>query len=349
MDYPQHLKAFIALGRLFNRAAASPIDPQSPWLAGLLEALKRAEVQNGWYTQDNLRFALKQWGEMLTETALLSWINAYHKDMPTKVSSVGIIMAGNIPLVGFHDFLCVLLSGHKVIAKLSTNDQVLFYYIRDFLIHEDPILADKITLTTERLTNFDAVIATGSNNTSRYFEYYFSKYPHIIRQHRNSVAVLSGQESQAQLKALGDDIFQYFGLGCRSVSKLFVPNDYDFDTFFSAIFPWQSVLQHHKYCNNYDYNKAVYLMSEVTLLENGFLLLKEDGSQASPIATLFFERYTSTATLQARLSEDKNSIQCIVAEGFSEIEVPFGTAQTPTLSDYADNVDTMAFLAELRE
>jgi hypothetical protein len=211
----------------------------------------------------------------------------------------------------------------------------------------EPNFKGNILFTNDKLDNFDAVIATGSNNTARYFEYYFKDKPSIIRKNRNSVAVLTGTESQEQLEALANDIFRYYGLGCRSVSKLFVPESYNFDAFFKAVYPWHEVIHESKYANNYDYNKAVYLMSEFDLLENGFLMLKEDNSYASPIATLFYETYSDTNILRQKLERDKEHIQCIVAEGFSKNDIPFGKTQLPELSDYADDVDTVEFLLKI--
>jgi len=347
MPYPEHLEAFVQLGAFFNQFYESDTIKNNEWSSKLEHVLQQAEIQNKWYTQENLLHAICQWGHLLNEQNLEQWRSNYTIKSKRSPKIVAIIMAGNIPLVGFHDFLCVLLSGNKVLAKLSSNDKLLLPFIKDFLVEQDTTLEGKVSFTEEKLTDFDAVIATGSNNTSRYFDYYFGKYPNIIRRNRNSVAVLTGEERKEQLEGLGEDIFRYFGLGCRSVSKLFVPQDYDFDAFFQAIYSWKHVLDHHKYVNNYDYNKAVYLMSEINILDNGFLILKEDAGFGSPIATLFFEYYTSLEGLKERLCKEAESIQCVVAEGFMANEVPFGQTQAPMLSDYADGLDTMQFLIEL--
>jgi hypothetical protein len=216
-----------------------------------------------------------------------------------------------------------------------------------YLEHIEPDFKGRITFTENKLEDFDAVIATGSNNTARYFEYYFKGKPSIIRKNRNSVAVLSGSESNKDLKGLSEDIFRYYGLGCRNVSKLFVPKGYDFDNFFMAIYHWHPIINKAKYANNYDYNKAVYLMSEFDLLENGFLMLKEDRSHASPIATIFYEYYGSKEELQDQLNYDKSKIQCVVSKGFSEDEIAFGQTQNPSLMAYADNTDTIEFLLRI--
>lgn len=347
MAYGTHLTAFVKLGQFFTDFCENDNAQKSSWSIKLEDCLVEAEKQNAWFTKDNLQFALRQWGQLLSAKHLGNWLNGYTEVKPDTPKTVAIIMAGNIPFVGFHDFICVLLSGHKVLAKLSSNDRVLLPIIADFLCEMDPTMNSKIEFTQERLEDFDAVIATGSNNTSRYFDYYFGKYPNIIRKNRTSIAILNGKESDEQLQLLGNDIFIYFGLGCRSVSKLFVPEGYDFDRFFKAIFNWKSVLQHHKYINNYDYNKAVYLMSNANLLDNEFLLLKEDSGYGSPIGALFYEYYRSPGELHQKVEDDKDKIQCAVASDFMEGEIPFGQTQSPGLQDYADGVDTLKFLSQL--
>ena len=233
-----------------------------------------------------------------------------------------------------------------IIVKQATNDKHFLPLIAKYLEHVETGFKDKISFTEEKLGNFDAAIATGSNNTARYFEFYFGKYPNIIRKNRNSVAVITGNETEEELKGLGEDIFRYFGLGCRSVSKIFVPKDYDFDHIFRAIFDYQDVINYKKYENNYDYNKAVYLMSEFKLLENGFLMLKEDESYSSPIASLFYEYYDDLNELQRKLNNDKDKIQCVVCNSL-EGSIQFGQTQQPSLTDYADGVDTLEFLSQL--
>jgi len=340
-----HRKTFIAFVKLgsFLKDFCNENPSESEWHNSFSEAITIAGHKNGWFTEDNIRFALQGWSELLTEQNLSDWLAVYdvQSNQPKKVA---LILAGNIPLVGFHDFLSVLITGNSVIAKLSSSDEVLLPLISKYLITIEPSLESHIGFTKNKLEDFDAVIATGSNNTARYFEHYFGKGPHIIRKNRNSVAVLSGNETTTQLKALGEDIFRYYGLGCRSVSKLFVPKEYDFDTFFKAIYEYNPIIHGAKYANNYDYNKAVYLMSEFKLLENGFLILKEDSSYSSPIASLFYETYDSQEGLQEKLNEDVDKIQCIVADFELENEIAFGATQRPRLSDFADGVDTVDFL-----
>jgi len=338
-------KTFIAFVKLgdFLRAFCDNSSLEKEWSEKFVEVIRLAKHHNGWFTEENVHFALQGWGELLTEEKLAAWLSNYSLEN-NQIKTVAIIMAGNIPLVGFHDFLSVLISGNNVLGKLASNDKTLLPLIADYLIEVEPSLKDKIEFTEAKLENFDAVIATGSNNTGRYFEHYFSKGPHIIRRNRNSVAVLKGGETTNELKALGQDIFRYYGLGCRSVSKLFVPVGYDFDKFFKAIYENNDIINQIKYANNYDYNKAVYLMSEFKILENGFLMLKEDKSYASPIASLFYETYNSADKLKNKLKNDAEHIQCIVADGFVENEIPFGKTQTPELNDYADGIDTVDFL-----
>ncbi len=334
--------AFVKLGN-FLREYCDIKPVNNKWTQTFTDAIRIAEHHNGWFTEDNILFALNGWAQLLSENKLLNWLEPYDF-RKNKQKSVAIIMAGNIPLVGFHDFLSVLISGNSVIAKLSSNDKILLPLLVKFLVDVEPTLKDCITITEEKLENFDAVIATGSNNTARYFEHYFGKKPHIIRKNRNSVAILTGSESSEELTALGADIFRYYGLGCRSVSKLFIPKGYDFDQFFKAIYEFNAIINKAKYANNYDYNKAVYLMSEFKILENGFLMLKEDNSYASPIASVFFEFYETYDSLLKKINEDQDKIQCVVSNDRQSNHIPFGKTQSPELEDYADGINTIDFL-----
>ncbi|MGV3696725.1 acyl-CoA reductase [Flavobacterium sp.] len=306
-----------------------------------------SQSHNGWFTPDQVYFSIQSWAEALTEENLSRWLSKY--DLKNnKPKTIGLILAGNIPLVGFHDFLSVLISGNKALVKMSSNDQHLLQFLAQYLISVEPKLYDYITFTDGKLDNFDAIIATGSNNTARYFEFYFKVKPSIIRKNRNSVAVLDGSESHEQLVGLGEDIFRYFGLGCRNVSKLFVPKGYSFEAFFKAMYEQKDVIYYEKYSNNYDYNKAVFLMSNFKLLDNEFMTLKEDSSYASPISSVFYEYYDSIADLQKRLENDAEQLQCIVSNNLIPNSIPFGETQKPKLWDYADNVDTLQFLTSLR-
>lgn len=308
-----------------------------------VDLIKLSQSHNGWYTPENVYFSIQSWAEALTEKNLNQWLSVY--DIPVKEpKNIALILAGNIPLVGFHDFLSVLITGNNVLVKTSSNDQHLLPFLAKYIIAVDPEFTNKITFVAGKLENFDAVIATGSNNTARYFEYYFKDKPSIIRKSRNSVAVLTGNETKEQLTALGDDIFRYFGLGCRNVSKLFVPKEYSFVPFFEAIFAYQDVIHYEKYANNYDYNKAVFLMSNFKLLDNGFLTLKEDQSHASPISSVFYEFYDDINELKTRLKSENELLQCIVTDKTRENSVAFGQTQNPRLWNYADNTDTISFL-----
>ena len=310
-------------------------------------AVELAGAANPWFVKENILLALGQWGEILTEENLREFLSNHSPKTGLPQKTVGIVMAGNVPLVGFHDFLCVLLSGHRALAKLSSQDRHLMPFLASILVEAEPSLSQRIQFVEDIMKGYDAVIATGSNNTGRYFEHYFGKGPHIIRKNRNSVAILSGNESQGELKALGLDIFSYFGLGCRNVSKIFVPKGYDFDLFFKGIQGYGDVVNHFKYANNYDYNRAVFLMNGQQFLDNGFLLLKEEEELSSPISVLHFSQYDSGTDPRVGLAALEGQIQCIVSGSGLNGEIPFGQAQNPALADYADGVDTMEFLLAL--
>jgi len=348
-DLHPRVAAFIKLGNFlreyceYANRAADIISKKETVYTDFDDKIELAGHKNGWFTKANVLFALSHWGVLLTEEKLLNWLGKYDLENVDH-QTVAIIMAGNIPLVGFHDFLCALILGNNVIIKLSSNDQILLPFIADKLIASEPELEASIQFQQDSLADFDVIIATGSDNTARYFDYYFKDKPRIIRRNRASAAVLTGQESPEMLQALADDIFRYFGLGCRSVSKIYVPNDYNFDTLFKAVYAFSDILDLSKYANNYDYNKAVYLMSEYDILDNGFLMLKEDESYGSPIATLFYEKYSTMEELKQRLDLNKDALQCLVANGVFEDEVAFGQTQYPGLEDYADRIDTVEFL-----
>ncbi|WP_100615699.1 acyl-CoA reductase [Confluentibacter citreus] len=352
MNLQQRINAFVKLGDFLSQFSNESIhiknnvEHNSLFFDGFKHQIKLAEEHNGWFTKENILFAFEGWSNLLTENNLNIWLQPYHIES-IQQKKVAIIMAGNIPLVGFHDFLSVLVTGHQVVVKQSSNDKYLLPFLAKYLEYVEPNFKGLITFTEEKLEHFDAVIATGSNNTARYFEYYFKGKPSIIRNNRNSVAVLFGTETPEDLKKLSDDIFRYYGLGCRNVSKLFVPRGYNFNTFFESVYHWHPIIDKAKYANNYDYNKAVYLMSEFDMLENGFLMIKEDESFSSPIATVFYEFYDSLGVLKGILDSKKDQIQCIVSNGFMENEIPFGKTQKPELWDYADNVNSIEFLLSI--
>jgi hypothetical protein len=352
MNLPQKINAFVKLGDFLSQFSNESIhiknyvEHNDLFFDSFKHQIKLAEEHNGWFTKENILFALEGWANLLTENNLTTWLKPYQIEN-IQQKKVAIIMAGNIPLVGFHDFLAVLITGHQVVVKQSSNDKHLLPFLAKYLEYVEPNFKGLISFTEEKLERFDAVIATGSNNTARYFEYYFKDKPSIIRNNRNSVAVLTGSESLEELKNLSEDIFRYYGLGCRNVSKIFVPRGYNFNAFFESVYHWHPIIDKAKYANNYDYNKAVYLMSEFDMLENGFLMIKEDESFSSPIATVFYEFYDSFNELKDHLKSKENQIQCIVSNGFIENEIPFGKTQKPELWDYADNVDSIAFLLSI--
>lgn len=356
MTINNRIKAFITLGDFLKQFSNTGHKQERNPLNILFyndfnELMNIVHIHNPWFVEENVINAVSAIADTLEEEKLIKWISTYIKDIPEqkKPLNVAVIMAGNVPMVGFYDMLCVLLSGNKFTGKLSSDDKLLLPFVSKILIAIEPEFAQYIEFTEGQLKNIEAVIATGSNNSARYFDYYFGKYPNIIRKNRNSIAVLSGQENVNNLRLLGNDVFQYFGLGCRNVSKLFVPKGYKFDTFYESIFDFQNVVNNNKYANNYDYNKTVYLMSNnPTLLDNNFLLLKEDASYSSPIGVLFYEYYEDINSLNQRLENDKEQIQCIISN-IPEIKngISFGTAQCPQLNDYADGVDTMKFLIGL--
>lgn len=343
---------FVELGKFLNQFSLDKnevnenVKNNELFFDKFVALIELSQSHNGWFTPEQVYYSINSWAEALQENNLNQWLNNYtFKENSNK--NIGLILAGNIPLVGFHDFLSVLISGNNVLVKTSSNDQYLIKFLADYLISIDERLNDKITFIEGKLENFDAVIATGSNNTSRYFEYYFKNKPSIIRKNRNSVAVLNGNESAEDLENLGEDIFRYFGLGCRNVSKLFVPKGYDFKKFFKSIFKYKDVIFYEKYANNYDYNKAVFLMSLFKILDNEFLTLKEDTSYASPISSVYYEFYEDINEVKTRLENDKDQIQCIVSNKLIENSIAFGQTQKPQLWDYADNVDTLKFLNTL--
>jgi hypothetical protein len=348
MDLQQRINAFVKLGNFLSQFSSEGfekkdhIEHNDLFFDGFKHQVKLAQEHNGWFSKENVLFSLNGWSNQLTDKNINKWIEKHNFDTEN-LKTIAIIMAGNIPLVGFHDFLSVLISGQKVLIKQSSNDKQLLPFLAKYLEYIEPKFKGRISFTEGRIENYDAVIATGSNNTARYFEYYFKDKPSVIRKNRNSLAILTGKESDDELIALSEDIFRYYGLGCRNVSKLFVPKDYDFQKFFKAMYHWNPIIHENKYANNYDYNKAVYLMSQFEMLENGFLMIKEDESLSSPIATMFYEYYETEETLKATLKDKSDAIQCVVSSGFLDNEIKFGQTQLPNLWDYADNVDTIAF------
>ncbi len=332
MTLNERINAFALLGeKIVN------LSPQD-----LSEYSYRAQSQNQWFTEDNVTRAFSGISYMLSRVKLDQWLSKYPKLNPEVPKIVGIIMAGNIPLVGFHDLLCVLLSGHFAAIKTSSQDSFLIQLVINWLEEIEPRFKKNLEIR-ERLNEIDALIATGSDNTARYFEYYFKNHPKIIRKNRTSIAVLDGSETEDQLKALGNDIFWYFGLGCRNVSKIFVPQDYDPRKFFESIEVFSGISNHSKYCNNYDYHKSILLVNGTKHLDNGFLLWLPTDNLVSPISILHAHEYADKEEVNRIISVNENKLQCIIGNGYTS----FGGGQLPEPWDYADNVDTLDFLSQL--
>ncbi len=301
----------------------------------------KAKNTNPWFIEENVTNALEGISFMLEEEKLKKWTSSYtiSENIP-KV--VGIVMAGNIPLVGFHDLLCVLISGHFAAIKPSSDDHELTKTLIQWIEEIEPRFKKNLEIR-DQLTDVDAVIATGSDNTSRYFEYYFKDIPHIIRKNRTSVAVLDGNELPEDLSNLGEDIFSYFGLGCRNVSKVFTPLGFDLRDVFPHFESFDNCIDHHKYRNNYDYHKSIYLVNKTPHLDTGFLLTISTDDLVSPVSVLYHQEYDSEENLSKVLEAQQDKIQCVIGKGY----IPFGDAQRPELWDYADNIDTMKFLLGL--
>ena len=334
MNLQARIQAFTKLGEYLKNDFTSEKEEQ----------IYSAKVKNAWFTEKSIKDAINAWVEQLNYEMLTAWINPYKLKEVEIPKRVLIIMAGNIPLVGFHDFLAVLISGHKVVIKLSSNDNVLIPLIIEKLIEIAPEFSSRIEFIKDiKDKTFEAVIATGSDSSSKYFEYYFKDAKRIIRKNRRSVAILDGTETKRELEGLANDVFAYFGLGCRNVSKVFLPKGYDLNKLFEAFYPYSNVVDHKKYGNNYDYNKAIFLMGSNKLIENGFLLLKEEKSLLSPVAMLYYEFYSNVDLIEEFIEDNKDLLQCVV----SHDQIPFGNTQKPNLWDYADGVDTVEFLRDL--
>lgn len=354
MTFQQRISAFAELGQFFNYLVNKTLPNDQGLQTKFKNAQAEAEVliqdaqaYNQWFTQESILFSLNNWAQALTEENLTEWL----KDHPstTTPKTVGIIMAGNLPMVGFHDLLAVSLSGHNAKIKPSSKDEKLITLVVTYLTSINSEFNERIQII-ERLKDFDAVIATGSNNTARYFEHYFAKVPSIIRKNRTSVAVLNGQESTEDLEALSKDIFLYYGMGCRNITKVYFNDEKQIPLLFDALFPWgDTVIHHTKYANNYDYHRAIFLLGKNDFLDNNFVLLKKEEALHSAIAVINYEIYSDIEIIKTNLSELQDQIQCVVGNDFKENKnyVPFGQTQYPSLTDYADGIDTLAFLQQL--
>lgn len=347
MNLTERISAFNQLGLVFkaikDKNSAYPglqIGLTVKEYEAFNDLILKVKRSNEWFTEENIRKSIGQWGDVLETDQLTNWTS--DKNF-SKNKAVCIVMAGNIPLVGFHDFLSVLISGNKALVKLSSDDKFLLPAVIELLLLIEPRFKEFIEIKPFIVKEMDAVIATGSNNSSRYFKQYFSNKPHIIRKNRTSIAILNGEEGEEDLNGLSNDVFSYFGLGCRNISKVFLPKGYDLNKLFKAFFHHQEIVDNNKYGNNYDYNKAVYLMNQDEILENGFMLLKEDKGLFSPISVLFYQYYDDVKEIAEFIDEYENDIQCVVGKNY----IPFGSAQKPSLTDYADNIDVLNFLSEI--
>lgn len=346
MDRLKTIKSFSVLGDSMKKwGVKAEKEALNPFVAGefydrMQTAILGAKAHNGWFSEESIRESFFTIGESLAEESLSAWLAKY--PIVKKPKSVGLILAGNIPLVGFHDILSTLFSGNKASIKLSRDDKVLIPLLLEIIVSLQPELAEQIEIV-DKLNSAEAVIATGSDNTARYFEKYFGHLPRVIRKNRTSVAVINGSETPEELKELGKDIFTYYGLGCRNVSHLLLPKEYDLDNIFGAIVGYGEVINHNKYCNNYDYYKAIFLMNQEKIIENGFVLTRETEELFAPVAMLHYHFYETEEDAKAYLTEHQDKIQAIIGKEY----VPFGAAQAPALDDYADGVDTMKFLTSL--
>lgn len=336
MNLSERIRAFSLLGNRIDQLSAEEKD----------NVKDKARNLNPWFVPESVELSLAGISHFLKEERLSTWVSKYHLS-DEKNKKVGIAMAGNIPLVGFHDYLSVLISANDLLIKLSSQDSYLLPLINSWLIEIEPRFANKIHFE-ERLNQADAIIATGSDNTARYFEYYFRNIPHIIRKNRSSIAILMGEEESSHLAELGKDVFSYFGLGCRNISKVYVPEGYAFIQLLDSWDDYKEIIHHHKYANNYDYQKSILLVNKVPHLDNGFILLTPHEQLVSPISVLYFETYTTQADLKKKITAQQDKIQCIVsANGWYKDSVPFGKAQLPELWDYADGIDTLKFLGKI--
>ena len=346
------VKAFVELGSQIQEALSreeGKYEGLTKQQINLLLQVKKSGMENGWFTNDMVQSAFYGIIKMLNENQLRQWLESYDKsiDVENISKDVGVIMAGNIPAVGFHDFLCVLLSGHKAVVKTSSDDALLIPSIAELLISIDESFSDRIHILQTPRSKYDAVIATGSDNSARYFEQYFGKYPNIIRKSRTSVAILTGEETEQEIEGLAKDLFTYYGLGCRNVSKLLVTGNFDPQKLIGAIIKKSEFLKNNaKYQNNIDYNKSIYIINKVPFLDGGTFLFKEDQSLHSPISVTFYEKFNSIDEIDRYIERNNDEIQCVVSSQICR-SVPFGEAQNPKVWDYADKVDTMKFLLEL--
>ncbi len=346
MILSKRIELFVSLGKFFKNFIENSADKN--FTTKLSHAINQSKFHNNYFTENNIINCLKNWSNSLQKKKIKSFLRTYNIE-EIKPKRIAIIMAGNIPLVGFHDFICVILSGNKAIIKLSSKDRHLMTFILKYLCNLSYDFKDYFEICEDNLKAYDAVIATGNNLSASKFEEYFKNYPNIIRKSRHSIAIIKGNESNDQLQKLSDDIFNYFGLGCRNVSKISLPKNYDLDLLFRSFLKWKKVINNNTYANNYDYHKAIYLLNKEVFFDNGFILLKESKKIGSPVGTLFYDYYDKYEDVEKYLSKNSEKIQCIVSAENLENSIEFGKTQSPELRDFSDGVDTINFLLKLNE
>jgi hypothetical protein len=341
MTLKQRINAFVQVGLFINRHYnKQQKDTETQLHQGLEKLVETVHIYNNWFTPNFVNDAIINISTFLNEEELTKFTQPLKE---TSQKTIAIVCAGNIPMVCFHDILCVLLSGNKALIKLASDDAILLPFFLKLLCHYESSFENHILFADGKLGKFDAIIATGSDNTASHLHYYFGKYPNIIRKSRTSIAILNGQESTKDLTNLGKDVFQYFGLGCRNVSKLLVPQNYSFNTFFESIIDFGYVINNKKYGNNYDYHRAIYLLESLPFLDNNFIMVKESVDLHSPVGVLYYQPYNSQKEIESYISQNNHHIQCIIGKN----HIPFGYSQQPVISDFADNVNTMEFLVNL--
>ena len=345
MNLNNRITLFVKLGRFF-----------SDYINNNLESLERNKfdkainesiLHNSFFSKKNILKSLLSWSNVLTKKSIHNFLSNYLIKIKKREKKIAIIMAGNIPLVGFHDFFCVIISGNFAVIKLSSKDSHLFKFILSFLVKENPDFSTKFDVVENKLQIFDAVIATGNNISANQFELYFKKYPKIIRKNRHSIAILNGNETKKEIELLANDIFYYYGLGCRNVSKIFIPNNYNLDILFKSFVLWNEFINKYSYSNIYNYYRAIYLLNKEVFFDNGFVLLKESEKIGSPVGTIYFEYYKSDNQIKEMIKKNNEKIQCIVSNNNYPKTIKFGETQMPNLNDFADDIDTFNFLLKL--
>ena len=345
MNLNNRITLFVKLGRFFSDYINNNLESLEK--NKFDKAINESILHNSFFSKKNILKSLLSWSNVLTKKSIDDFLSNYLIKNKKREKKIAIIMAGNIPLVGFHDFFCVIISGNFAVIKLSSKDSHLFKFILSFLVKENPDFSTKFDVVENKLQIFDAVIATGNNISANQFELYFKKYPKIIRRNRHSIAILNGNETKKEIELLANDIFYYYGLGCRNVSKIFIPNNYNLDILFKSFVLWNEVINKNSYSNNYNYYRAIYLLNKEVFFDNGFVLLKESEKIGSPVGTIYFEYYKSDNQIKEMIKKNNEKIQCIVSNNNYPKTIKFGETQMPNLNDFADDIDTFNFLLKL--